>query len=169
MSVATVGKGGIDDIMLGGLAQQGYKFRAVPFAENSERKGALLSRDVDVLYEQAGDVKENIESKQFAPVLMFGSEKSPLDADYTLSSELGVTEVIDQWRGLFAHGDMPEGQVTALSDACVAAEDDPGFTKFRDTAFELEGAFMPTSEFGPFIKENLAAMTKLGKQYGVYK
>ena len=169
ITVATVGKGGIDDIMLGALAQKGYEFRAVPFAENSERKGALLSQDVDVLYEQAGDVKENIDSKQFAPVLMFGSEKSPLEGDYTLSSEVGVTDVIDQWRGLFAHGEMPQGQVAKFSEACLAADDDPAFTKFREAASELDGGFMSTEEFQPFIKENLAQMQKLGKQYGVYK
>jgi tripartite-type tricarboxylate transporter receptor subunit TctC len=169
VSVATVGKGGIDDIMLGALAEKGYKFRAVPFAENSERKGALLSRDVDVLYEQAGDVKENLESGQFKPVLMFGSEKSAVEGDYTLSSELGITEVIDQWRGLFAHGEMDQGLVQAMSDACGKSEASEAFVKFSKTAFENEGAFMPQQEFQKFVQDNLKQMQTLGKQYGVYE
>lgn len=169
ITVATVGQGGIDDIQLGALAEKGFKFRSVPFAENSERKGALLSNDTDLLYEQAGDVKENVESKQFAPVLQFGEDKSALPGDYTLSSEFGITDVINQWRGVFAQADMPEGMVTKMSDACGKAETDEGFKKFSEVSFETEGAFMPAEEFKTFVTENLAQMERLGKQYGVYK
>ena len=169
VSVATVGQGGIDDIMLGALAQKGIKFRAVPFAENSERRGALLSNDVDALYEQAGDVQENLAAKQFTPVLMFGSERSDLEGDYKLSKEVGVTDVIDQWRALFANADMPKGQVQALSEACGNAEKDKGFTDFQKKAWERPNPFMAQSEFEPFVKKELERMQSLGRQYGVYK
>jgi tripartite-type tricarboxylate transporter receptor subunit TctC len=169
ISVATVGQGGIDDIMLGALAQKGIKFRAVPFAENSERRGALLSNDVDALYEQAGDVQENIAAKQFTPVLMFGSERSDLEGDYKLSKEVGVTDVIDQWRALFANADMPKGQVQALSEACGNAQKDKGFTDFQKKAWERPKPFMAQSEFEPFVQKELQRMQSLGRQYGVYK
>jgi tripartite-type tricarboxylate transporter receptor subunit TctC len=169
ITVATVGQGGIDDIMLGALAQKGIKFRAVPFAENAERRGALLSNDVDALYEQAGDVQENLAAKQFTPVLMFGKERSGLEGDYTMSAELGVTDVIDQWRAMFANADMPQSQVQSLSDACANAEKDKGFTDFQAKAFERPQPFMAQSEFEPFVREELQRMQTLGKQYGVYK
>ncbi|HEX2104450.1 MAG TPA: tripartite tricarboxylate transporter substrate binding protein [Solirubrobacteraceae bacterium] len=169
ITVATVGQGGIDDIMLGALAQKGIKFRAVPFAENAERRGALLSNDVDALYEQAGDVQENIAAKQFTPVLMFGSERSDFKGDYELSSKLGVTDVIDQWRALFANADMPDGQVQALSEACGNAEKDKGFTSFQQKAWERPNPFLPQSEFEPFVRKELQRMQTLGRQYGVYK
>jgi putative tricarboxylic transport membrane protein len=169
ITVATVGQGGIDDIMLGALAQKGIKFRAVPFAENAERRGALLSNDVDALYEQAGDVQENLAAKQFTPVLMFGEKRSGLEGDYKMSSELGVTDVIDQWRAVFAHADMPEGQVQALSKACGDAEKDKAFTDFQAKAFERPHPFMAQSQFEPFVQEELQRMQTLGKQYGVYK
>jgi tripartite-type tricarboxylate transporter receptor subunit TctC len=169
VTVATVGQGGIDDIMLGALAQKGIKFRAVPFAENAERRGALLSNDVDALYEQAGDVQENLAAKQFTPVLMFGSERSGLKGDYVMSSKLGVTDVIDQWRAMFANADMPDGQVQALSEACGNAEKDKGFTDFQEKAFERPQPFMAQSEFEPFVKKELERMQSLGRQYGVYK
>jgi tripartite-type tricarboxylate transporter receptor subunit TctC len=169
VTVATVGQGGIDDIMLGALAQKGIKFRAVPFAENAERRGALLSNDVDALYEQAGDVQENLAAGQFTPVLMFGEKRSGLEGDYKMSSELGVTDVIDQWRAVFANADMPEGQVQALSDACRHAERDKGFTEFQQKAFERPEPFMAQSRFEPFVQQELQRMQTLGKQYGVYK
>ena len=169
ITVATVGQGGIDDIMLGALAQKGIKFRAVPFAENAERRGALLSNDVDALYEQAGDVQENLAAKQFTPVLMFGSERSGLEGDYVMSSTLGVTDVIDQWRAVFANADMPDGQVQSLSKACGNAEKDKGFTEFQEKAFERPKPFMAQSQFEPFVQKELERMQTLGRKYGVYK
>jgi tripartite-type tricarboxylate transporter receptor subunit TctC len=169
ITVATVGQGGIDDIMLGALAQKGFKFRAVPFAENAERRGALLSNDVDALYEQAGDVQENIAAGQFKPVLMFGKDRSHLEGDYTLSSSFGVTDVIDQWRAMFANADMPKNQVETLSKACGNAEKDKGFTDFQQKAFERPNPFMAQSEFEPFVQKELERMQTLGKQYGVYE
>jgi tripartite-type tricarboxylate transporter receptor subunit TctC len=169
ISVATVGQGGIDDIMLGAIAQKGFKFRAVPFAENSERRGALLSNDVDALYEQAGDVQENIAAKQFKPVLMFGKERSELPGDFALTADFGVTNVIDQWRGMFANADMPDNEVQALSEACQAAKNDKGFTEFQKKAYERPNPFMPQSEFEPFVQQELKRMQDLGKQYGVYE
>jgi tripartite-type tricarboxylate transporter receptor subunit TctC len=168
ITVATVGQGGIDDIMIGALAQKGIKFRAVPYAENAERRGALLSNDVDALYEQAGDVQENIAAGQYKPVLMFGKQRSGLPGDYVLSSEMGVTDVIDQWRGLFAKSDMPQDQVKALSQACQNAKDDKGFTDFQKKAYERPNPFMQQSAFEPFVADELKRMQTLGKQYGVY-
>jgi tripartite-type tricarboxylate transporter receptor subunit TctC len=169
ITVATVGQGGIDDIMIGALAQKGIKFRAVPYAENAERRGALLSNDVDALYEQAGDVQENIAARQYKPVLMFGKERSGLPGDYVLSSKMGVTDVIDQWRGLFANSDMPPDQVKALSQACQNAKDDKGFTDFQKKAYERPDPFMQQSAFEPFVGDELKRMQTLGQQYGVYK
>jgi tripartite-type tricarboxylate transporter receptor subunit TctC len=169
VTVATVGQGGIDDIMLGALAQKGFRFRAVPFAENSERRGSLLSNDVDALYEQAGDVQENIAAGQFKPVLMFGTERSGLKGDYVMSSKVGVNDVIDQWRGMFAHADMPQGQLQALSEACSNAATDKGFTDFQARAFERPKPFMAQREFEPFVHDELRRMQTLGRQYGVYK
>jgi tripartite-type tricarboxylate transporter receptor subunit TctC len=170
ITVATVGQGGIDDIMLGALAQKGFKFRTVPFAENAERKGALLSNDVDALYEQSGDVKENIDGGQFIPVLMFGSEKQKgLKGDYTLSSDVGVTDVIEQSRGLYASAKMPDNEVDAIAEACAAIQEDPKYKEFQERTLEKDGAFMARSDFEAYVKEILGKMDELGKQYGVYE
>jgi tripartite-type tricarboxylate transporter receptor subunit TctC len=165
-----VGQGGVDDVMLGALAQKGFKFRAVPFAENAERKGALLSNDVDALYEQSGDVKENIDGGQFAPVLMFDKEKQEgLKGDYVLSSDIGVTDVIEQHRGIFATSKMPDNQVDAIAEACAAIKQDPKYKEFQDRTLEKEGGFLGRTEYEAYTKALLAKIEKLGKQYGVYK
>jgi len=170
LSVATVGKGGIDDIQLAALAQKGFKFRAVPYAEGSERKASVLSGDSDAIYEQYGDVRENVQSGQFKPVLHFNDKPQPgLKGDYTLSSDIGIKDVIHQFRGLVANADMPEAQLKAMSDACSKVEKDPKFAQFQKQNLEFKGAFMTADEFDKFIKSEQAKMKRLGTEYGVYK
>jgi tripartite-type tricarboxylate transporter receptor subunit TctC len=169
LTVATVGKGGIDDTQLGALKQKGFEFRAVPYAEGSERKASVLSGDSEAIYEQYGDVRENVENGQFKPVLHFNNKRQPgLKGDYTLSSEIGINDVIHQFRGLVANADMPEAQLKSMSDACAKVEQDPKFAQFQKQNLEFKGAFMSASEFDKFIKAESARMKKLGTEYGVY-
>jgi tripartite-type tricarboxylate transporter receptor subunit TctC len=169
ISVATVGKGGIDDTQLGALAQKGFKFRAVPFAEGTERKASVLSGDTDAIYEQYGDVKDNVKSGQFKPVLHFNNKRQKgLKGDYTLVSELGITDVIQQFRGLVANAEMPQAQLDKMSKACSKVESDPKYAEFQKINLEFKGAFMNAAEFDKFIKSEAARMKKLGTQYGVY-
>jgi tripartite-type tricarboxylate transporter receptor subunit TctC len=170
ISVATVGKGGIDDIQLGALAQKGFKFTAVPFAEGAERKGSVLSGDTDAIYEQYGDVKENVAAGQFKPVLHFNTKRQPgLKGDYTLSSELGITDVIHQFRGLVANAEMPSEQLEKLSESCSKVESDPKFATFQKDNLEFKGAFMDSAEFEKFINSEADKMKELGTRYGVFE
>jgi tripartite-type tricarboxylate transporter receptor subunit TctC len=170
IAVATVGKGGIDDIQLGALAQKGFKFKAVPFAEGAERKGSVLSGDTDAIYEQYGDVKENIDAGQFKPVLHFNNKRQEgLKGDYTLVSELGIKDVIHQFRGLVANAEMPQPQLDKLSEACSKVESDPKFAEFQKTNLEFDGSFLGAAEFEEFINSEAEKMERLGTQYGVFK
>jgi tripartite-type tricarboxylate transporter receptor subunit TctC len=170
IAVATVGKGGIDDIQLAALAQKGFKFKAVPFAEGSERKASVLSGDTDAIYEQYGDVRDNVAAGQFKPVLHFNNKRQEgLKGDYTLVSDLGITDVIHQFRGLVANAEMPQAQLDKLSQACSKVESDPKFAEFQKVNLEFKGAFMSASDFEQFIKDEAARMKELGTRYGVYK
>lgn len=170
VTVATVGKGGIDDIQLAALAQKGFKFQAVPFAEGAERKGSVLSGDSDAIYEQYGDVEENVSGGQFKPVLHFNDKKQEgLKGDYTLVSELGITDVIHQFRGLVANAEMPAAQLDKLSKACSKVESDPKFAEFQKAGLEFEGSFMNSAEFQKFITSEVDKMRTLGEEYGVFK
>jgi len=170
ITVATVGKGGIDDIQLGALAQKGFKFSAVPFAEGAERKGSVLSGDTDAIYEQYGDVKENVTAGQFKPVLHFNDKRQEgLKGDYTLVSDLGISDVIHQFRGLVANAEMPAAQLKTLSTACSKVESDPKFADFQKGNLEFKGSFMNSAEFQKFITSESARIKKLGQQYGVFK
>ena len=78
LKVATAGYGTLDDIAIRFLAAKGLKLTNVPFAKPGERYAAPLGGHVDVLYEEAGDVRKFIDAKQIRPLLIFDKRRNPL-------------------------------------------------------------------------------------------
>ena len=58
-----------------------FKTRQIAFDKPSERYAALLGGQVDVLFEQPGDVRNFIEAKQFKPIFTFLRERPTVFAD----------------------------------------------------------------------------------------
>ena len=168
LTVATVGERSADDIMLAALAQQGIKFRAVPFADPNERYNALLGGAVDALYEQPGDVLPNLESGQFEPVLVFSNKPvDGLQGDPVLSSEIGVDVVLNQFRGLVTTKEASPETVERLSDACSKVQDNEKFAEFQKNNFSMPGSYMNSQEFDKYLDEQLGQIESLGQRYGV--
>ena len=168
LTVATVGEGSADDIMLAALAQQGIEFRAVPFADPNERYNALLGGAVDVLYEQPGDVLPNLESGQFEPVLVFSNKPvDGLEGDPVLSSEVGVDVVLNQFRGLVTSKEASPETVERLSNACSRVQEDEKFAKFQKSNFSMPASYMNSEEFDKYLDEQLGQIESLGRRYGV--
>ena len=165
-----MGKGGIDDIQLAALAQKGFKFRAVPYAEGARAQGRRCSAVTPTRSTSSPATSRTTSTTgQFKPVLHFNNKRQEgLKGNYTLSSELGINDVIDQFRGLVASADMPEAQLKTMSEACSKVETDPKFADFQKDNLEFKGAFMDSAAFGLFIKKEEAKMKKLGTQYGVF-
>jgi tripartite-type tricarboxylate transporter receptor subunit TctC len=173
--VATVGEGGVDDVILASLAEtQGTEFRAVPFAEPGERYAALLSGEVDALYEQFGDVRSNLESGDFESALAFaeepieGLDEPPIENDPTLSSELeGDIPVLDQFRGLVVNAETEPETVEALSEACAATTENPNFQESQELNFSSEDSYQEAEEFQSYLQEQLSTIEELQNQYGL--
>ena len=112
--VATVGTNSVDDIVLAALEDvQGTPFRAVPYSEPGERYTALLSGEVDALYEQLGDVTSFLDSGDFVPVVIFADEPVKGFEDVPLASDLDLPDevVLPQFRGLVTSADATDSVV----------------------------------------------------------
>jgi tripartite-type tricarboxylate transporter receptor subunit TctC len=173
--VATVGEGGVDDVILASLADtQGTEFRAVPFAEPGERYAALLGGEVDALYEQFGDVRSNLESGDFTSALAFaeepieGLDQPPIENDPTLSSELeGDIPILDQFRGLVVNSETESETVEGLSEACAATTENPDFQDSQELNFSSEDSYQGAEEFQSYIQDQLSTIEELQSQYGL--
>ncbi len=169
LRVATVGQGGVDDVMLAALAEQaGVEFRAVPFADPSERYAALLGGAVDAMYEQPGDVLSNLESGEFMPALVFSEERvEGLEGDYVLGSEVGVDLVLNQFRGIVTNAEADADTVGRLSDACAAVQEDPSFTDFQAQNFSTPESYQDAEEFTEYIQAQADTIADLQKEFGI--
>ncbi|MGH3329166.1 MAG: tripartite tricarboxylate transporter substrate binding protein [Streptomycetales bacterium] len=170
LTVATVGRNSVDDIVLAALAKtQGAKFRAVPFSEPTERYSALLGGSVDAMYEQLGDVRQYLDSGDFVPVMIFSQEAVPGFEDVPLATELGVPAdtVLPQFRGLVVDSETPPPTVEALSDACSGAVRSAKFQKFQKEVFATPDSYQSADEFQTFLKTQNSKIGGQLKQYGI--
>jgi tripartite-type tricarboxylate transporter receptor subunit TctC len=175
LQVATVGEGGVDDVLLAALAEtQGTKFRVVPYSDPGERYTALLSGEVDALYEQFGDVRSNLESGDFKGVLAFANEpiegldQPPVEQNPTLSSDLeGDIPVLNQFRGVVVGADTDPAKVNALSDACAAVSENPKFQESQELNFSEEDSYQESEEFQTFLDKQLETISSLQSKYGI--
>lgn len=170
LKAATVGAGGVDDIVLAALGEtHGTEFRPVPYPDPSERYAALLGGAADVMYEQLGDVRQYIESGDYVPVMIYSTEPVEGYEDVPLSGELDVPDdvILPQFRGLVISADASDNVVTQLSDACAAAVEDPDFQEFQAQVYSTEASFQSAEDFQTFLEEQEAKIGKLLEQYDI--
>ena len=169
LRVATVGQGGVDDVMLAALAERaGVEFRAVPFADPSERYAALLGGAVDALYEQPGDVLSNLESGEFEPVMVFADERvEGLEGGYVLGRDVGVDLVLNQFRGIVTNAEADSETVGRLSDACAAVQEDTDFKEFQEQNFSTPESYQDAEEFTEYIQTQADTIAELQNEFGI--
>jgi tripartite-type tricarboxylate transporter receptor subunit TctC len=170
LKVATVGANSVDDIVLAAMKEElGTEFRAVPFSEPSERYAALLGGQVDVLYEQLGDVKQYLDSGDFEPVVLFadapveGFDGVPTAEDLGLPAEV----VLPQFRGIVVSADTSDDIVQALSEACEAAVETDKMQEFQSQVFAADDSYQPADEFQSFLEEQESLIAKQLDSYGI--
>lgn len=170
VTVATVGANSVDDIVLAALKEEfGTEFRAVPFSEPSERYAALLGGQVDVLYEQLGDVRQYLDSGDFEPVMLLsdgpveGYEDVPTAEDAGLPAEV----VLPQFRGLVVSADTSDEIVEALSEACGSAVESEKMAEFQSLVFADEDSYQSAEEFQDFLDEQEGLIAEQLETYGI--
>ena len=169
LTVATVGQGGVDDVMLAALAEQtGVEFRPVPYADPSERYAALLGGSVDAMYEQPGDVLSNLESGDFKPVVLFAEERvEGLEGDYVLGQDIGVNTILNQFRGIVTNAEADSETIERLSSACATVPEDPDFNEFQEQNFSTSESYQDAEEFTAYIQDQAATIAELQQRFGL--
>jgi tripartite-type tricarboxylate transporter receptor subunit TctC len=100
LRVGVTGFGSNDDLTVNFFAKQGMQFSSVPFPKPGERYQAVLGGHSEVLYEQMGDVRSFIDSKQMMPVIVFAEKRDANFPDVPSSVELGHKVTLPQFRAI---------------------------------------------------------------------
>lgn len=169
LTVATVGTHSVDDIVLGAVSEAfGTTFRAVPFSEPSERYGSVLNGDVDVLYEQLGDVRQYLDSGEFTPLAIIAEEAPEDFADVPTAADLGLPAdtVLPQFRGIVTSAEASDEQVEALAAACEEAAATDELASFQDSVYAAADSYQGT-EFDDFLAEQAGLVETQLEAYGI--
>jgi tripartite-type tricarboxylate transporter receptor subunit TctC len=160
LKVGTVGFGSVDDITLTYMESKGIKVIQVPYPNRSEGYAACLGGHVDAMYEQAGDVRQYITSKQIRPIIIFGDKRLPAFKDVPCSKELGYDIGLPQFRSVAVKAGTDPKKVKILSDAFAKVAATPEFKAFLEEQYATADSFMNHEECTKYILSELDTMTK---------
>jgi tripartite-type tricarboxylate transporter receptor subunit TctC len=169
LKVAATGFGTVDDISVRYLASKGYKMITIPIPQPGERYASALGGHNEVLYEQAGDIKQYLEAKQLKPLIIFASKRHPAFADVPCSQELGFEITLPQFRSIVAKKGVPADRVKILSEAFKKATETPEWKKFSDEQYLDPESYMGPDKFGGWVAGEVETMRKFMKSFGVIK
>ena len=160
LKVAITGFGSPDDMHVNYFAAKGLKLVSVPFAKPAERYTAIVGGHADILYEQLGDVKSFLDSKQMRPVIVFADQRFPVFKEVPSSKELGHDIVINQFRAVMMRAGTDAARVKVISDALAKAAATDDYKAYLKDQYADADSFIPASGALAFLKGELAKMQK---------
>ncbi len=167
LKTAVLGKGSLDDVTLTFMARNGFKTTVVPFASPGQRYSSILGDHADILYEQAGDVHQFIESKKMRPILVFNETRLPEFPDVPCSREKGFEIFLPEFRGVVAKAGTPDHAIKTLSDAFGAMFKSPEMKVFAKQQMLAADSYLPAGEFKTFLAEETDRLAKYFKEYNI--
>ncbi len=169
LRVASTGFGSVDDLTVRFLEKKGYKMTTVPYPKPGERYAAALGGHAEVLYEQAGDIQQYVKAGQLRPLIIFAESRHPAFPDVPSSRELGLEITLPQFRGIVARHGTPPERVKALAEAFRKAGETPEWKHFLEQWYMRTDSFMGPAQFGPWVREQVDAMDRMVREFGLRK
>jgi tripartite-type tricarboxylate transporter receptor subunit TctC len=169
LKVAATGFGTVDDITVRYLASKGYKMTTIPIPQPGERYASTLGGHSEVLYEQAGDIKQYLEAKQLRPLIIFAQKRHPAFPDVPCSVELGYEITLPQFRSIVAKKGVPADRVKTLSDAFKKAMETPEWKKFAEEQYLDPESYIGPDKFGAWVASEVETMRNFMKTFGMTK
>ena len=160
LKVAILGFGSADEMTVNFLAGKGIKMIAVPYASPGERYTSILGGHADLLFEQAGDVHNFLDSKQMRPLIFFGEERPEEFPDVPSSREAGLEIYLPQFRSLVVKAGTDPQRVKLLADAVARAVATPEYAAFLKESLARKDSFLPATEAQKFIAGEIETMHK---------
>jgi tripartite-type tricarboxylate transporter receptor subunit TctC len=146
LKVAVTGFGSPDDITVNYFVGRGLKLIAVPFANPGERYTAVLGNHADLLYEQLGDVRSFLDSKQIQPVIIFADKRYAAFPDVPASKELGFDITLPQRRAVIMKAGTDPAKVKVISDALAKVAASPEFKAYLHEQYATDDSYFAAAD-----------------------
>ena len=167
--VAATGFGTGDDITVRYLASKGYQMTTLPIPKPSERYASTLGGHSEVLYEQAGDIKQYLEAKQLRPLIIFAHKRHPAFPEIPSSAELGFDITLPQFRSIIAKAGTPPDRIRVLAEGFNKALETQEYKKFAEEWFFAPDSYLGPDRFPSWATSEMETMRKFMKTFGMAK
>jgi tripartite-type tricarboxylate transporter receptor subunit TctC len=139
----------------------------VPYAGAAQAQLGLLFGQVDLNFDSLAAASSNIGAGRLKALAVTTAQRSSVMPELPTIAESGLPEfAIDTWFGLFAPGGTPADVVQRLNEVFVKALQEPE-VKARFARLMIEPSPTTPTQFGDFVKAELAKYEKLVKASGV--
>jgi tripartite-type tricarboxylate transporter receptor subunit TctC len=169
LKVAVTGFGSPDDITVNYFVGRGLKLIAVPFANPGERYTAVLGNHADLLYEQLGDVRSFLDSKQIQPVIIFADKRYAAFPDVPTSKELGFDITLPQRRAVIMKAGTDPAKVKVISDALAKVAASPEFKAYLHEQYATDDSYFAAADAAKIMEEDLAQMKRYAAETAAKK
>jgi tripartite-type tricarboxylate transporter receptor subunit TctC len=161
LKVAVTGFGSPDDITVNFFIARGLKLVAVPFANPGERYTSVLGGHADLLYEQIGDVRSFVDSKQIQPVIIFAEKRFAVFPDVPASTELGYDITLPQRRAVIMKAGTDPAKVKVISDALARVAASAEYKTYLKEQYATDDSYFPSQDAARIMEEDLNQMKRL--------
>jgi tripartite-type tricarboxylate transporter receptor subunit TctC len=169
LKVAVTGFGSPDDITVNYFVARGLKLIAVPFANPGERYTAVLGNHADLLYEQLGDVRSFLDSKQIQPVIIFAEKRYAAFPDVPASKELGFDITLPQRRAVIMKAGTDPAKVKVISDALAKVAASPEYKTYLKEQYATDDSYFAAADAARIMEEDLAQMKRYAAETAAKK
>jgi len=169
LKVGATGFGTTDDVTIRFLGAKGYKMTVVPIPKPGERYASTLGGHSEVLFEQAGDIKQYLEAKQLRPLIIFAHQRNPSFPDVPCSVELKLDITLPQFRSIVAKAGTSPDRIKILGDAFKKAMETPEYKKFAQDQYLDPQSFMGPDQYSSWVASEVKTMEKFMKDFGMIK
>ena len=171
LSMANLGKVGSMELVVMHQLQEalGIKVKQIAFDKPAERYGALIGGQVDVLFEQPGDVRSFLDAGTMKPVLTFLDERPDVFAQVPTHREVGADfEALTRFRGFYVKAGVPNDRLAFLQAACDAGFKDAGYAAFNEKKYmHLIDSYRDTQGSIALINGAVDTYRAMYKQLGI--
>lgn len=146
LKVAITGFDSPDDITVNYLISKGLKLISVPYAKPGERYTSVLGGHADIVFEQAGDIRTLIDTKQVRPILFFAGNRLPAFPDIPVSKELGYDVTLPQFRAVVIKADTDQKHLKVIAEALGKAAASAGYKDYLREQLADDNSYVPTKD-----------------------
>lgn len=165
VTVAITGANSPDEATINCLGSNGVRMVSVPYAKPDERYASVLGGHVDLLYEQAGDVKGQLDSKVLRPLIFFATRRLPPPFDdVPVSAEFGYEVLLPQMRAIIANARANPERLAVLSAALDRLAATPEFAAYLRDQYALPGSYLSRRDAHRFLEGEVGAFKLMLKK-----